>query len=682
MAQAVYALLVGINKYQGPFKTLDGCVDDVLAFETFLRGVVPDDLLHVRVLLDEQATRQAVIDGYTTHLSQAGAQDVALFYFAGHGSQEPVEERFWYLEPTGWNQTLVCTDSRLPGIPELADKELNTLVSTVAATGAHVLNILDCCHAGGATRDPETQIRSAPPAAAPRPFEQYLPALQAAWAATARDGGGAEDTAATAAGPPPQVTLSACESRQEAREVVIDGQVRGVFSVMLQRALTRLGPAATYRDLLGATAVSVRDWVLRQEPVGYAMPAQALDEPLFGGAVRLRERGISLEHYRGQWWIDAGAVHGIQPPDGDDTVVLAVLPPDEGADEPARAPLGRVRVTDVQSARSRVTVEPSDWRPDPETRYPTVVVDVPLPQAAVEVRGDSPGAALVRAAVAASPHLVEGAADPRLRDDRFVVRAGSASGGAGPHLVVTRPDGTPLADPVPATTDGAATVVRRLEHLARWQLIKRLDNPGSWIAGLVRVEIVPAEPGETAPPAPGTRASLAAGADGRIRLHYRKTGSAWQRPYVWIYLHNDSPYDLYCTLLDLTDRYRCHSLLFPGDLLPAGSTAVAYDGRPVDVSLPAERLGVPGSEVFDHLKLVASEQRFSADAFELPTLDGAPTRRTRGRAGSHPSLFDRLGGRVVTRDLGALGTDAPEWTTALVTLRTCGPTDTGEEAGG
>ena len=36
--------------------------------------------------------------------------------------------------------------------------------------------------------------------------------------------------------------------------------------------------------------------------------------------------GITLEHYRNAWWIDAGTVHGIEPPQGDEATVLAVLP--------------------------------------------------------------------------------------------------------------------------------------------------------------------------------------------------------------------------------------------------------------------------------------------------------------------------------------------------------------------
>jgi hypothetical protein len=673
MAKSVYALLVGINDYEGRVNQLDGCIEDILGFEAFLEGHVPSDQLRVRKLVDSEATRQGIIDGFRKHLGQAGPGDAAIYYFSGHGSTEPVEEQFWQLEPTGQNQTMVCFDSRMTGIPDLADKEINDLIGEAAARGPHVLAILDCCHAGGATRDVDVRIRSAPSITKPRPFEQYLSEVQTAWRTAARDTG--TSGAADVAEPPHHVALSACESGQLSKELRIGDRYRGVFSAMLQQALTTLGPGATYRDLLGAASAGVRDKVLQQEPVGYASPGEALDQSLFGGVVQLREHLITLEHYRKQWWIDAGAVHGIQPPRGNDTTTLAVLPPTEQQTPAARQPLGQVRVTQVEVSRCQVSIA-SDWQPDPDVRYPTVVIDVHIPLATVEVRCDKSEAALVQAALATSPHIREGVLDPGIDGDRFVVLTERN------QFLVARADGTEIAGPVPTTDEGAATVVRRLEHLARWHLIKRLDNPGSAIANTVTIEIVPAERSEAQPPRRGDRAPITTSNDGQIHLHYRKTGTTWEHPYVWIYLHNGSPRDLYCTLLDLTDRYRCHSRLFPGTLIPAGATTVAFDGRPVDVSVPKERFGTPGAEVLDWLKLIASEQRFAPEGYELPNLDGIVPIRSATRGTQTRTVLDRLADRVVTRDAGDDVVEAPEWTTTLVTLRTHGPAQSqqGKEA--
>lgn len=117
MARTVYALLVGIDRYSSPVPPLAGCVNDIRRVDAYLRERVAGDehRYDARVLLDGQATREALIDGFRTHLRQAGPDDAALFYFSGHGSQEPAPPEFWALEPDRLNETLVCFDSRLAG---------------------------------------------------------------------------------------------------------------------------------------------------------------------------------------------------------------------------------------------------------------------------------------------------------------------------------------------------------------------------------------------------------------------------------------------------------------------------------------------------------------------------------------------------------------------------------------
>lgn len=676
MPGTVHALVVGINDYRGRLPTLAGCVDDAKAFLAFLEARVPKGSLEVLPLFDQEATRERIIDGFS-HLRRASADDVAVFYFAGHGSFERVEDRFWFLEPSGRNQTVVCADSRRPGVPDLADKEISVLLDEVSAAGPHVLAVLDCCHSGGGTRTPQSlpggvQARMAPPAMRVRALDTYLPAVRAA-VLRAQDAPGRPPrpragatrsiTAAGVAGPGRHVALSACESHQLSKEMEYDGGgVRGVFTAALLEALVVLGPAASYRQLLGAAANRVRNRAGDQNPVSYATEPDDLDQVMFGGKVRAPRSGVHLAHEQDGWWIDAGTMHGVAAPQGAETTVLALLPPDPA--EGSR-PLGHVRVTRAEPTRCLVEAD-GDWRPDPVHTYPAVVIDVPLPPATVELRGEARGAELVRAALHGSPHVRE-AADGH--GPRFLVLAGEGG------LVVARADATPLAAPAPADEAGARTVARRLEHLARWHLIKELDNPGSVIAGRVELEIVPAEKGEQ-PPKPGEREPLPLDAGGVIRLAYRREGAGWAKPYVFIHVHNRSDRDLYCALLDLTDSFRCHGKLLPVTRIPAGQSAVAFQGRPIDISLPKERVEAGGTQVRDWLKLIVSEQRFESEAYALPNLDEVVTRTAATRGPGRRSVLDRIGDRVVTRDAGDDEPDeAPEWTTTTLTLITERPAD-------
>lgn len=652
-------LTIGINDYVA-IKRLRGCVDDVLAFESFLSGRVEPGRLRVRTLLDRQGTRQAMISGFTDHLAQAEAGDVAVFYFAGHGSYEPVDERFWFLEPSGYSQTIVCADSRHDGVPDLADKELNELIASVAVSGAHVLAILDCCHSGSGTRDglalpDDVGVRQVPPVSQPRFLDSYLPGVRAA--------------VESATGPLParHVALSACQSDQLAKELIIDGVHRGAFSAMLQKALVAVGPAATYRDVLARASTGVRDCVRDQHPVLYAADPDDGDRPVLGGAIRRRRSGIGLEYVDGTWWIDAGTVHGIQPPvisgasgDGESTI-LAVLPPRPADDrEVPDRPVGRVRVTDVELTRSRVS--PVDgWRPEAGSRYDAVVADVPLPPATVELRGQPEAVSLIRRQLTGSAHVAEQQA--QRQSGAHFIAVGEAD-----SLIVARPDGTRITGPFPATEEGAAILAGQLEHLARWHLVKNLDNPLSSLAGQVTIHVVPAGKHDR-PPRHGWTAAKP-GPDGEIRLSYRQADAGWEPPYVFVYLHNGSKRSLYCALLDLTDGFRCHTGLFPGDRIPAGAWAVAFEGKPVDVSIPRHRLEAGEPVVRDWFKLIAAEERFEASAFELPGLGLEFRSRavfTRQAAGS---TLDRLTGQSPSRDAGTAVLDAPDWSTALVSVRT------------
>ena len=131
MSRAIYALLVGIDDYPRPIPSLQGCVNDLDAFAAYLSERVAKDngvALNLKTLRNGEATREAVIDGFRTHLGKARKGDVAVFCYSGHGSQEQAPQEFWTIEPDHLDETLVCFDSRNSGNWDLADKELAKLI--------------------------------------------------------------------------------------------------------------------------------------------------------------------------------------------------------------------------------------------------------------------------------------------------------------------------------------------------------------------------------------------------------------------------------------------------------------------------------------------------------------------------------------------------------------------------
>jgi hypothetical protein len=625
---ALYALLVGIDAYRAPVSPLRGCRNDIEDVHAFLRTRCAGEMrLSVRQLLDGQATRAAVIDGFRTHLAQAGPDDAALFWYSGHGSHARVPQSLWHLEPSGELQTLVCVDSR-HGVPDLLDKELSGLIGEVTRGKAHTVVVLDACHSGGANRK-GFRVRTAPPAPLPAGLLARI---------------------AVPVPVPPErpdhVALAACRTYELALEAPLGGRQHGVFSWALLRAMSRLGPAATYRELLTAARCEVEGIAPTQAPQLHPVTGDLADRAFLGQIYRsatARSPAMLLRYVRG-WEVDAGSCHGI-PSTVDGEVRVAMR---------GSAPVREAVVTRVHTTRS--DVEPVGWRPDKERQYPMVLSGLPLPPMAVAVP-DGPDGARIRAALD---------------------RAGP-TGGPSPHVRIGEPPAYQVVFPEPGRIrilDGednpvheadAARAVDALEHLARWRLVKAVTNDWSGLAGAVTVEIVTGEPGDDRIPL--YRKALDPNSDGVVELAYRRTPSGWAPPQVFVRLRNRSGRRLYCVLLDLTDRYRSHAQLFPGADIGPGISTSALDGRAVAFRLPPDRPVRPGAFVRDWLKLLVAEEQFSAAPFELPAL-GQPPGAARTPVALR-GILDRIGQAVIHRDAGLPDPPAAtDWTTTMLPVLT------------
>ncbi|HTJ35062.1 MAG TPA: caspase family protein, partial [Dactylosporangium sp.] len=373
----IYALMVGIDRYDSPkIPDLHGCRNDVLAATEVLRqrSAAGTEVRDV-ILLDGEATGAAIVEGFRTHLAQAGPGDVAVFWFSGHGSTHPVPEVYWHLEPDGRMETLVCADSRVDGRPDLLDKELALLLDDVCEGGTHVVAVLDSCHSGGAMR--EYRVRSADQAG--EPFERHLlPDLAERYAAGA--------PAAR------HVTLAACQKDETAVEEQIDDVHHGRFTWALLRALRRAGPEATYRELLAVAQGEVERRSATQHPLVFPPGTGPADRRLLGGEAIADPPAMLMRYGRDGWEVNAGAAHGVEA----GRARFAAGGPD---------PAGNVDVTRAEAGRSLVA--PAGWEPDTDRVYPVELRRPSRPTLFGLAAGLAPGlAASLRAAVAAGdPHV-------------------------------------------------------------------------------------------------------------------------------------------------------------------------------------------------------------------------------------------------------------------------------------
>lgn len=189
----IFALLIGINDYQGTVTKLGGCVNDVNLTANYLRKKFGQDKtekiikvkesvdttekhgrLHLRILTNAKATYAAIINAFEDHFIKGSgtADDTFWFHFSGHGTEQFTAAEFAKpvdangnalpsLEPNGKDQSLVCYNPE--GIQNgifIADKELAAMIDklyksvpTKEDAIPHIVFSLDCCHSGSGTRD-------------------------------------------------------------------------------------------------------------------------------------------------------------------------------------------------------------------------------------------------------------------------------------------------------------------------------------------------------------------------------------------------------------------------------------------------------------------------------------------------------------------------------------------------
>lgn len=482
----LYALVVGIDKYTA-VAPLQGCVNDATMVADYLKkNINPSQLtLNLVTLFNEQATRDNIIKNFLTHLGQAKKDDVALFFFAGHGGQEAAHEFFFKIEPDKKLETLVCIDSRLKGVRDIADKELRSMIYKIAGAdplnGPHVVIVQDNCHSGGASRSANDSTlagaskRLAPGEEPARDWKDYVFANEVDIAS--RDTGTKTLDQLFPQGV--HVQIAACAPDEFAWETThLDGKKGGVFTRRFLEILNQTKGNITYYDLQtrirGRIGNQGKD---TQTPNMYIFgnPNNAYRQFIYGTPDTRPTTCNVLYNPTLGWHIDIGAFHNV-PAD------VKVAPTKVLAKENSKATkVYTANVIAVEGGRSKIQFIGEE--PVKEMTYIGEVQGVVRPKlrvfldAAVTASG-------VFAKFAASPNSAQKAMYANLsivaaeKDAQYVVRQANA----GKLLVITLPNdpSRPLVKAVAGIGDAsAAQILEQLEHIGKWETTKQVNNPAT-----------------------------------------------------------------------------------------------------------------------------------------------------------------------------------------------------------
>ena len=138
------AFLVGIN-YTGTINELYGCINDTKNVEDLLKTKY--NFTNLTLLNDEtpeKPTKQNILKGLQTLLSNTVSGDTAFFMFSGHGTRTV---DFNKDENDGQDEVIIPIDA-ISINTCILDDELNRMIRNTLKPGAKLVALFDCCFSG------------------------------------------------------------------------------------------------------------------------------------------------------------------------------------------------------------------------------------------------------------------------------------------------------------------------------------------------------------------------------------------------------------------------------------------------------------------------------------------------------------------------------------------------------
>ena len=136
-----YALVIGIDDYPAPLPRLKTAVNDARSFAALLSSKYG---FQVTMLINQDATRDKILDAMTHFRKSLAENDSFLIYYAGHGTYDRGTEKGYWL-PVDADPDPMNTSH------DISADDLTTEVRGLPAR--HVIVISDSCFSGDLSRD-------------------------------------------------------------------------------------------------------------------------------------------------------------------------------------------------------------------------------------------------------------------------------------------------------------------------------------------------------------------------------------------------------------------------------------------------------------------------------------------------------------------------------------------------
>ena len=261
------ALLVGINKYICNHEyDLNGCVNDIIAIKEILIDNFGFRLNDIKILTDENATKENILDGLQWLISNTIDGDELLFYYSGHGSQiideDEIDETIDRLDE------IICPTDMNWDEP-LTDDILHSYFKNIP-DGVFLNCVIDACHSGTITRSLQNNtVRFIPYPKNRKPKRSVIKRKFAVsnWKEEQN-----------------HILLSGCTDEQTSEDAYIEDNWRGAMSWAFTTALKNANYNSTWDDIYLGVLKLIEDNQFEQTPQltgSYYLK----DRYVFGGSV-------------------------------------------------------------------------------------------------------------------------------------------------------------------------------------------------------------------------------------------------------------------------------------------------------------------------------------------------------------------------------------------------------------